>query len=135
LGVPDLFGRVRPVLRSLVPGRRDSREVAALRPVVRVVVTAWVLLVVPLLAATLIFAVWSLPGLSAGVWESMGREWATLTSSLAALDVVGALVALVSLVLLPLPVLGIAIIALDVTRRSVMSVVKRVNHSSAPSPA
>jgi putative peptide zinc metalloprotease protein len=135
LGVPDLFGRVRPVLRSLLPGRRDAREVATLRPVVRAIVTAWVLIVIPLLVGMLAFAVWSLPALAASVWEAMVREWGTLTSSLATLDLVGALASLISLVLLPLPVIGIAIIALDVTRRSVMSIVKRVSDGSAPPQA
>lgn len=133
VGVPDLFGRVRPILRSLVPGRRDRSEMTALRPVVRVVVTAWVLVVIPLLVGALVFAVWRLPALSIRVWEAMGREWAALTSGLAAVDLAGAAVAAISLVLLPLPVLGIALITVDVIRRITMSIVKHVT-DQGPSP-
>ncbi len=50
-GVPDLFARVRPVLARLVPGRRGAPATSDLRPAARLIVTAWVLLIVPLLAA------------------------------------------------------------------------------------
>src|SRR5919199_3164801 len=48
-GVPDLFARIRPILQSLVPGKRPDAGVTALKPWVRVVVTAWVLTVIPVL--------------------------------------------------------------------------------------
>ena len=48
-GVPDLFGRIKPVLRSMLPGKPDPR-VAELKTWVRVAVTAWVLTTVPAIA-------------------------------------------------------------------------------------
>ncbi len=48
-GVPDLFARVAPILKSVLPaGRRDPR-VAGLRRGTRIAVTGWVLCVIPLL--------------------------------------------------------------------------------------
>lgn len=49
MGVPDLFARIRPILLSLLPRREPDPAVTALKPWVRVVVTAWVLSVVPIL--------------------------------------------------------------------------------------
>ncbi|HVL51079.1 MAG TPA: hypothetical protein VM754_06235, partial [Actinomycetota bacterium] len=48
-GVPDLFGRIKPALSSLIPNRETPRKVSELKPWVRKVVTVWVLLVVPVL--------------------------------------------------------------------------------------
>ena len=50
VGVPDLFGRIRPVLRGLVPVRPSRPRPASLKPWARAVITVWVLLVVPILA-------------------------------------------------------------------------------------
>ena len=50
IGVPDLFARVAPILKSALPaGRRDPR-VTGLRRRARIVVTTWVLCVIPLLS-------------------------------------------------------------------------------------
>ena len=48
-GVPDLFARVGPVLRSLRPGHPVDPRVTELRPRSRRFVTGWVVVVVPLL--------------------------------------------------------------------------------------
>ncbi len=49
VGVPDLFARAAPILKSvLARGRRDPR-VAGLRRGARVAVTGWVICVIPLL--------------------------------------------------------------------------------------
>ena len=50
-GVPDLFARVRPVLRSLRAGAPADPRVTELRPAARRLVAGWVLVVVPLLTA------------------------------------------------------------------------------------
>src|SRR5205823_1988721 len=48
-GVPDMFARIKPTLRSLVPWLPTDESVTELRPWVRVAVTVYVLTVVPLL--------------------------------------------------------------------------------------
>jgi putative peptide zinc metalloprotease protein len=47
-GVPDLFTRLKPTLKSLLPGKTDER-VEEMKPWVRRVVIAWVVLLVPAL--------------------------------------------------------------------------------------
>ncbi|HET9946154.1 MAG TPA: hypothetical protein VFR56_10920, partial [Actinomycetes bacterium] len=49
VGVPDLFARIKPTLQQLGPGRPADARVTALKPWVRVVVTVWVLAVIPVL--------------------------------------------------------------------------------------
>ena len=78
-GVPDLYSRIGPILRSLVPGRSEPRA-TALRPWARAVVTTWVLLVVPLMAAVLVMVVLSLPRVVGTALAATGREW-DLTSA------------------------------------------------------
>jgi putative peptide zinc metalloprotease protein len=57
-GVPDLFARIAPILRSALPsravpkGRRDPR-ISGLKPRTRIVVTGWVLCVIPLLTLSI----------------------------------------------------------------------------------
>ncbi|MFF3600904.1 hypothetical protein [Kitasatospora indigofera] len=60
-GVPDLFGKIRPTLLSMLPGRPVRPEVADLKRSARAVVTGWVLTMVPLLAAELGYVLWHLP--------------------------------------------------------------------------
>ena len=66
-GVPDLFARVVPIIRGIGPkGRRDPR-VAGLRPRARIVVTSWVLCVIPLLTFMLGYLLLHLPAYQPGI--------------------------------------------------------------------
>src|SRR3954462_3316418 len=47
--VPGMLSRIRPVLASLAPWRAPDDRVTELKPWVRVVVTAYVLVVVPVI--------------------------------------------------------------------------------------
>jgi putative peptide zinc metalloprotease protein len=47
-GVPDLFTRIKPTLKSLIPGKKDE-SVDELKPWVRAAVISWVLLLIPVL--------------------------------------------------------------------------------------
>ena len=70
VGVPDLFARIAPVLRSALPaGRRDPR-VTGLRRRTRIVVTGWVLCVIPLLTFTLGYLLLHLPKVNRALWRS-----------------------------------------------------------------
>ena len=61
VGVPDLFARVAPILSSVLPrGRRDPR-VTGLRRGARIVVTGWVLCVIPLLTFSIGYLLLRLP--------------------------------------------------------------------------
>ena len=101
-GVPDLFARVGPVLRSVISrGRRDPR-VTGLRRGTRIVVTGWVLCVVPWLILMLGGLILRLPQTDRALWRSASQQAHLMAGAaaghryaLAALDAIG--VALVAL--------------------------------------
>lgn len=109
-GVPDLFGQVRPVLRSLLPGRELDPRLARLRPGVRRVVIAWVLLVVPLVAASLAWLLWNMPMIVQQTLASASAQALNLAARADVGDVVGAAVSAIGIAIVVLPVIGIAIV-------------------------
>jgi len=113
-GVPDLFARIKPTLRSMLPGTQRDDRVTALKPWVRVVVTVWVLAVIPVLLLGLVMMALTLPRLAATAWDSAGQQWDTLVG---AGDVVTQLAAAVSLFALALPVLSSVYLLLRLTGR------------------
>ncbi|MEW2260687.1 hypothetical protein [Streptomyces sp. NPDC047869] len=65
-GVPDLYGKIKPILHSLLPGkhhRTAAAQVTGLKRSARTIVTVWVLTMVPLLTAEAAYALWNLPRL------------------------------------------------------------------------
>jgi putative peptide zinc metalloprotease protein len=76
VGVPDLFARVAPVLRSCLsrwPG--DSRgpgdpRATGLRRGARIVITVWVVCVLPLLTLVLGYLLLHLPEINRALWQS-----------------------------------------------------------------
>jgi putative peptide zinc metalloprotease protein len=69
-GVPDLFARVVPLLRSVVSrGPRDPR-ITGLRRRARILVTGWVLCVLPLLSVGLGYLLLYLPGINRALWRA-----------------------------------------------------------------
>ncbi|HVE45543.1 MAG TPA: hypothetical protein VNA57_02185 [Acidimicrobiales bacterium] len=105
-GVPDLFARIRPTLASLKPGRERDQRVTALKPWVRVVITLWVLAVVPLLLVSLMFAVFTLPRVAATAWDSLGLQREAVSGAVGEGDVLALLGGVLSIVALCLPVLS-----------------------------
>jgi putative peptide zinc metalloprotease protein len=101
-GVPDLFARVAPILRSVISrGRRDPR-VTGLRRGTRIVVTSWVLCVVPWLIFMLGGLLLRLPQTDRALWRSASQQAHLMAGAaaghryaLAALDAIG--IALVTL--------------------------------------
>jgi putative peptide zinc metalloprotease protein len=109
-GVPDLFSRIGPILASFWPTRWGDPRVAQLKWWARLVVTAWVLFVVPILALAVVALVLAVPRVIGTAIESLGREWdkaALHWSSGQTLDAVGA-------------VLGIGAIAFPVVAVTLM---------------
>jgi putative peptide zinc metalloprotease protein len=109
-GVPDLFSRIGPILMSFWPGRWNDPRVAQLKWWVRLVVTAWVIIVVPLLLIALVALVLAAPRLIGTAVESLGRESAAAASHWSeglVLDAVGAVLAIG---VIALPVLAMAVV-------------------------
>jgi putative peptide zinc metalloprotease protein len=73
-GVPDMFRRVGPTLKSLLPWRRPEPAVAELKRWVRIAVSAYVLTVVPLLLFVLVITVMNMPRVLATSWDSGSLE-------------------------------------------------------------
>ena len=70
-GVPDLFARIGAIFKSLIPWREADPRVKELKTWVRVVVTAWVLIVVPVLLFNLAMIVISAPRIFSTAWTSL----------------------------------------------------------------
>jgi putative peptide zinc metalloprotease protein len=103
-GVPDLYAHILPTLRRLLPWRRN--EPSALKGRARLLVTAWVLIVVPVLLSLLFGAIILFPRLIATAWQSGSDIVSRIPGETESGDVVGLLTALVRLLALSLPVLG-----------------------------
>jgi putative peptide zinc metalloprotease protein len=107
-GVPDLFRRVRPVLANL-----GGSAASDLKPHARRLVTAWVLVTVPLLVASLVYLAFHLPALATGIAGSATSLVAAMGSGkLSAAAVNG-----VSLLALAIPVIGLTITVIRAARR------------------
>src|SRR5205823_829902 len=72
-GVPDLFSRMRPALRSMLPGRPPHPRVTELKPWVRRLISVWVALVLGFLLFYLAGFVVLLPRLVPAEWLSLHR--------------------------------------------------------------
>src|ERR1700760_1605440 len=103
-GVPDLYAHLGPTLRRLLPGHRH--QPSALTGWARLLVTLWVLIIVPVLLSLMLGAVLLLPKLVTSAWDS-GQMIATAMPHQAShgqiLDLLASVVRLLALVL---PVLG-----------------------------
>jgi putative peptide zinc metalloprotease protein len=104
VGVTDLFARIAPVLRSSLFRRRSDPRVATLRRPARIVITAWVLTVIPVLAFTLGYLMLFLPSANRALWHSASHAGrlaaAALTGhhyAVSAVDALGAVLAVVSI--------------------------------------
>jgi putative peptide zinc metalloprotease protein len=104
-GVPDLFARISPVVRgALSRGPQDPR-VTGLRRRARIIVTGWVVCVIPLFAVGLGYLLLRLPKINQALWHSGTRQAHLLATAvaehrypMAAVDVLGISLITLSLV-------------------------------------
>jgi putative peptide zinc metalloprotease protein len=108
-GIPDLYAHIGPTLRRLIPGRRPERS--ALKGRARLLVTAWVLIVVPVLLGMMVGAVLLLPRLMTSLWDSGHGSLSALPHEIAQGHVVNVLAELLHLIALALPLAGTLLIA------------------------
>ncbi|MDC2959180.1 hypothetical protein [Streptomyces gilvifuscus] len=76
-GVPDLYGKIKPILLSLLPGAKGKaarEEVAGLKKSARRIVATWVLTMVPLIVGELGYALWNLPRILATMTRSLTEQ-------------------------------------------------------------
>jgi putative peptide zinc metalloprotease protein len=124
-GVPDLFGRIKPVLSSLVPGRGAGKAVTELTPRARFIVTVWVLSTVPLLGGCLLLFGLRVPSLVTGTAHSYSVQAAAMVDALRAGAGATAAVSGVQLLFLTVPVVGVTVTLARALRRCGRSRVNR----------
>ncbi len=113
-GVPDLFSQMGPTLRRLIPGH--SRESSALSGKARVIVTLWVLIVVPVLLSMMVGAVLLLPRVATSAWNGGHQIAAAIPHQLDDGQVLDVLASLVRLLALCLPLLGSMLVTQKIVR-------------------
>ncbi|MGN8132484.1 hypothetical protein [Paenarthrobacter sp. 22069] len=118
-GVPDLFQRIKPTLLGLLPWRWGNPDSKVLKPWARAVVTAWVLVTVPVLLFSMVMMVLSLPRLLATGWAGVGKQQELLAASLASGDILGVVVRALAMVVVAVPVLGVLYIVVRLLRQLV----------------
>jgi putative peptide zinc metalloprotease protein len=104
-GVPDLYSHIGPTMRRLLPWNRS--EPSALHGRARFIVTAWILIVFPLLLAMAASALLLFPRLVATAYES-GRQ---IAGDIPDGSVAEGALGVLRLLALVLPVLGVALLA------------------------
>ena len=118
-GVPDLFHRIKPTLLGLLPSRWNDPASKVLKPWARAVVTAWVLVVVPLLLAALVLMTLALPRVLGTALAGLDRQWQMMGEQFVAGDLLAVMVRVLSVVAIVLPVLGVGYILARVVRQIV----------------
>jgi putative peptide zinc metalloprotease protein len=116
-GVPDMFARIRPVLRSLIPGRDADPRVTELKPWVRVATSVYVLTLIP--ALTLIFGMMAIaaPRLFATAWDSFFVQLDKVSGELRDGSLLAAAGAGIQMAALVLPSVGMGLTGSRVARR------------------
>ena len=124
-GVPDLYQRIGPVMSGLLPGRWHQPEATALKPWARGVVVAWMLVVIPLMAISLLLMVLALPRVLATAWHALGQQASLLGADFIDGDVLGLLARLLGIVALVVPILGLGFVLVRLVRSTSTSVWRR----------
>ena len=113
-GIPDLYAHIGPTLRRLLPWNRH--EPSALTGRARLVVTLWVLVIVPVLLSLALAAILFLPRLLATAWASARTIVPAIPEQAADGDVVGVLTSGIQLLGLALPALGAVVLTHGIAR-------------------
>ncbi|GAB2924114.1 hypothetical protein [Streptomyces heilongjiangensis] len=121
-GVPDLFGKVKPILRSMLPGRKSSA--LGLKRSARTVVTVWVLTMIPLLVAEVAYVLWNLPRLVATAARSLGNQCAGTYLAFSEGHPAAGAVGVIGTLMLMVPMAGGAYLACRVAARLYRAVMK-----------
>ncbi len=106
VGVPDLYGRIGPILRSLRPGQAPDPAVTELKPRVRVIVTIWVISSVSVIVAGFGLLVVNTPAWFARATAALGRYAEQVGASWASGDFLDAAFNAWRVVMLFVPAIG-----------------------------
>ena len=116
VGVPDLFGYMKPIMRGLIPGKGTGAKAMALTRRTRVLVRIWVLLTVIALGANLCTLVVRAPSLVGTLVNSCAQQVNALRQATDSWNGGGMFLAGMSLFTLMIPVIGLTITLIRVGR-------------------
>ncbi|MER6983760.1 hypothetical protein ABT317_44130 [Streptomyces carpinensis] len=119
-GVPDLYGKIKPILLSLAPGRKGRaarKEVAGLKRSARTIVATWVLTMVPLIVGELGYALWNLPRIVATMTRSLTEQIVGTGSAFVDGRIVEGLVGVIGCVMLLCPMAGVVYLSVKLGGR------------------
>jgi putative peptide zinc metalloprotease protein len=122
-GVPDFFSRMADFVRSWFTGAQGAASpMPELKWWAKAVFGLYTVAVVPWLAVSLLFLVSGLPHILATAQDAMRVQLGTALAAGAAGDVLAILAAYVRMVLLALPIVGIAVLLFNLARSAAVAV-------------
>src|SRR6476661_250765 len=124
-GVPDLFHRIKPTLLGVLPWRWKHPEARVLKPWARMVVTLWVVVVVPMLAFSLFTMVLTLPRILGTARASVEKQSTLLGLAWSDTDLLEAAARCIAIVAVAFPILATAVILFRLVRKVVGSTWRR----------
>jgi putative peptide zinc metalloprotease protein len=119
-GVPDLYSRIKPTLLGLLPWRWGDPHAKMLKPWARIVVTVWVMLVVPLLLCTLATAILALPRLIGTATSALDKQSDVLIAAWSDGDIIQATARVLAVIAIVIPVAGVIYMMVRIARRTIM---------------
>jgi putative peptide zinc metalloprotease protein len=124
-GVPDLFQRIGPTLRGLLPWRWNDPAARVLKPGARAIITAWVLLVVPLLLVLVVTLVLAFPRIVGTAWHGVQQQGAMVGQAASTGDVAAAGAHVLGIVAIAIPMAGMVYILVRLVRQLLRSAWRR----------
>jgi putative peptide zinc metalloprotease protein len=106
-GVPDMFARIKPTLASLLPWKETSDRVTELKSWVRVVVTAYVFTVVPLLLFMFSLMLINAPRILGTAYDSFIAQYHKVHHAFGGGSVLTGVIGVVQMAILVLPALAL----------------------------
>jgi putative peptide zinc metalloprotease protein len=130
-GIPDLYGKIKPILTSMIPGRPVPPAVADLKRSARTIVTCWVATMVPLLLADLGYALWNLPRLLATGVRSLTEQLTGTYTAFADGHLASGLIGILGSVMLICPLAGMTYLSIRLGGRLIRTAVRTTRGSRA----
>jgi putative peptide zinc metalloprotease protein len=119
-GVPDLYSRIKPTLLGLLPWRWGDPHARMLKPWARILVTMWVMVVVPMLLCALAGAIVALPRLLGSAWSALGKQQEVLSAAWTDGDMIQAIARVLAIIAILIPVAGVLYMLSRIGRQSII---------------
>ena len=106
-GIPDLFARIKPTLKSALPGKETDERAEEMKPWVRRVVTGWVLLLLPILLFVFGMMIFNAPRMFSTAYDSFFVQTDKVSAAFDKGSALSGVVGIVQCLFLVLPLAGI----------------------------